>query len=136
MITKNNTHFISKASVVLAALSLSLTTSLYAFEAEEVAKTADPIEYSISDSSIITVPVMKGALVFANLTDEMPAVVNYFTSDEEEAIIKFYKETYGEIVSQVDEYGRLTLSFEQEGKKIRVAITQQNEQRQVDIIVE
>ncbi|MGB0936822.1 MAG: hypothetical protein ACPGTQ_05160 [Colwellia sp.] len=135
MINKNNTPLIQKSCFAIAALTLSLSASVHALN-EEVEKPTKPIEYSISQSSIVTVPVVENALVFANLTDEMPAVVNYFTKESESDIIKFYEQSYGEIVHRENKYGRLTLTFKTEVNTIRVAITQQNNKRQVDIIVE
>lgn len=132
----NLTTVIKKSCLALTAFSLTLSTSLYALEQQETDTHSNPIEYSISDNSIVTVPVLDNALVFASLTDEMPAVVNYFTSEDEASIISFYEKSYGDIINRVNRYGRLTLTFINGDNMIRVAITQQNQKRQVDIIVE
>jgi hypothetical protein len=135
MINKNLASFLQKSSLT-AVLTIGLCSPLHAFNSEDEVKPVEPIEYSISESSIITVPVIKDALIFTSLTDAMPAVVNYFTKEEESDIIKFYEENYGAVIYRESKYGRLTLTFKKEANTIRVAITQQNNKRQVDIIVE
>jgi len=78
----------------------------------------------------------KNSYVFARFTEEMPMVVNYFTSSTEDQIITFYQEHYGDIVMTDLKRGRLSLSFEHNEQHIRVIISQQNKKRQVDVIVE
>ena len=82
------------------------------------------------------VPRMQDARVFAEFNDEMPAVLNYFTNATEDEVIAFYKEQLGEIVNQHRKRGRLTLYFVTEQYKYRVVISQQNNKRQVDVLVE
>jgi hypothetical protein len=84
----------------------------------------------------INIPVVDGARIFAQFDDEIPAVVNYFTSAEESKIISFYNESYGEIVSRERKRGRLTLNYLADMQSIRVIISQQNKSRQVDVIVD
>ena len=80
--------------------------------------------------------MISNAQVFANITDELPAVLNYFTSATEEQIIKFYQQHYGDYISQERKRGRLTLSYQHAKKAIRIVISQQNKKRQVDVIME
>lgn len=75
------------------------------------------------------------ANIFASINDELPAVLNYFTPISELEIISFYKEKYGDIVSQELKYKRLTLVFHQEKREIRIAISKQNNKHQVDVIL-
>ena len=89
-----------------------------------------------SEKSVISIPMMENAQVFADFTDGTPAVLNYFTSATETQVIDFYQEQYGDAVSQERKRGRLTLSYQQETHHIRVVISQQNNKRQVDVIVE
>lgn len=84
----------------------------------------------------VNIPVMDNAHVFADFTDSMPAVLNYFTSATEEDIIDFYKQNFGESISQEKKRERLTLTYQKETQAIRVVISQQNNKRQVDVIVE
>jgi len=83
-----------------------------------------------------SIPVIENAKVFADFTDSMPAVVNYFTSATEEQVIDFYQQQFGEAESQERKRGRLTLTYQQEKQTMRVVISQQNNKRQVDVIVE
>ena len=82
------------------------------------------------------IPVIEGARIFAQFDDKAPAVINYFTAETEAAVMDFYQKSYGEPIKQERKYGRLTLSYAKAQQQIRVAITQQSNLRQVDIIVE
>lgn len=88
-----------------------------------------------SETSIV-IPKLDNAQVFADITDELPAVLNYFTRATEEQVIEFYQKHYGDVISRERKRGRLTLSFSQEVQSVRVVISQQNNKRQVDVIVE
>lgn len=83
-----------------------------------------------------SIPMLNNATVFADFTDDTPAVLNYFTSATEQKIIDFYQEHFGEATSQEKKRGRLTLTYQQENRTMRVIISQQNNKRQVDVIVE
>jgi len=84
----------------------------------------------------VDIKVMAEARVFANFTDELPAVLNYFVNASEQEVIEFYQQAYGEPLTQERKRGRLTLQFSQAEKNIRVVISTQNNHRQVDILVE
>lgn len=84
----------------------------------------------------IIIPKVSDAKVFAQFTEKAPAVLNYFTQLSEDEIISFYQENYGKALHQERKRGRLTLSFGDESQQTRVVISQQNNQRQVDIIVD
>jgi len=86
--------------------------------------------------SIITIPAVSDARIFAEFKDKMPAVVNYFTKKTEKDIIEFYQNEYGQPLHRERKRGRLTLNFSQETTDIRVVISQQNLVRQVDVIIE
>ncbi len=89
-----------------------------------------------NDESGFSIPTIANAQVFADFSDDIPAVLNYFTRATEEQIIDFYQQSFGESISQERKRGRLTLTYQQETKNIRVVISQQNKKRQVDVIVE
>ncbi len=82
------------------------------------------------------IPVIAEAKVFANLTDELPAVMNYFTVASEEQVIDFYQQAYGESTSHERKRGRLTLTYQQGEQSMRVVISTQADKRQVDVLVE
>jgi hypothetical protein len=88
-----------------------------------------------STTGKITIPVVEDARIFSRFDDKIPAIVNYFTPTTEEAVIKFYQEAYGEPTEQERKRGRLTVSFLKNQQQIRVIISQQNNLRQVDVIV-
>lgn len=79
---------------------------------------------------------MSDAQVFADFTDDMPAVLNYFTSATEEIVVDFYQQHYNGFLKQERKRGRLTLTYQQDNHEVRVVISQQNKKRQVDVIVE
>ncbi|WP_440876094.1 hypothetical protein [Thalassotalea sp. PLHSN55] len=85
---------------------------------------------------LINIPKVPDAEVFAEFTDKLPAVVNYFSSESEQAIISFYQAVYGEAISSDRKRGRLTLYFSNNEIVTRVVISQQNNKRQVDVLVE
>lgn len=87
------------------------------------------------DQISFDIPKVSDARVFAEFKDKMPAVVNYYTRKTEQEVISFYQQAYGEIINQERKRGRLTLNYSVEGKSIRVVISQQNNMRQVDVIV-
>jgi hypothetical protein len=111
-------------SLFVSAILLVFSTSIFAFEDNDATK-----------GSVI-IPMMTNAQVFADFTDDVPAVLNYFSSATKEQIIDFYQQHYGEYLSQEEKRKRLTLTYKQKNHSIRVVISQQNKKRQVDVIVE
>ena len=87
------------------------------------------------EEQMFDIPIIDQAHVFAEFTDRLPAVVNYFSDESEEAIINFYQKFYGEELSQERKRGRLTVYFTDEDNNIRVIISQQNNKRQVDVLI-
>jgi hypothetical protein len=111
-------------------LACSLKTLLVAFMLINV-------NFAIAEeTAMVTIAAMSDARVFAEFTDETPAVINYFTKSTEEEVIQFYLKEYGQALSQKRKRGRLTVNFNQKQHSIRVVISQQNQLRQVDVIVE
>lgn len=116
--------FSKKLSLFVSAILVSFSTSIYA------------VEDSDASTNSVVIPMTTNAQVFADFTDELPAVLNYFTSATEEQIIDFYQQHYSDSLSQERKRSRLTLIYQQDQHKIRIVISQQNKKRQVDIIVE
>lgn len=114
----------NKFSLFVSAILLSFSTSIYALEDSE------------ASSNGVVIPMVTNAQVFADFTDEIPAVLNYFTNATEDQVIDFYQQHYGEFISQERKRGRLTLTYQQAAHNIRVVISQQDRKRQVDVIVE
>ena len=113
---------ISRYSILIAAIIFNLSAISMASE--------------INKSPIITVPVLKDAHIFADFTDTLPAVVNYYTLATKEQIITYYSQQFGKPISQQNTQNYLTLLYQQEQKMIRIVLSQQENQRQVDIIIE
>ena len=111
---------INKYSLLTAAVLFSLSVFTFANDEKQP----------------VSIPMIDDAQVFADFTDDTPAVLNYFTSSTEEQIIDFYQQNFGEVTSQEVIQERLTLTYLRETQTIRVVISQQNKKRQVDIIVE
>lgn len=114
----------NKLTLFISAVILSFSTNLYA------------VGDSDENQQNVIIPMMTNAQVFADFTDDLPAVLNYFTSASKENIISFYQQHYGEDLSQEEKRGRLTLTYQHKDHSIRVVISQQNKKRQVDVIVE
>lgn len=113
-----------RISLFIGAILLSFTASIFAMEDDK------------ASAKSINIPMIENAQVFADFTDELPAVLNYFTNATEEQIIDLYQQHYDGFLSQERKRGRLTLTYEKGQHDMRVVISQQNKKRQVDVIVE
>lgn len=83
----------------------------------------------------VNIAKLPDAQVFASFTDELPAVVNYFTSASKKDIVAFYQKIYGDIINQETKRKRLTITFFKNEQHIRIVISQQNNKRQVDVLI-
>jgi len=106
-------------SLLMVSLTFFLSTSIYAQEQQN---------YHI--------PTPEDANIFAEFTDELPAVINYYTKQDEQQIIDFYQAKYGQAISSEMKKGRLTLHFNYVDKKLRVIISVQGNSQQVDILLQ
>lgn len=91
---------------------------------------------TVINNGVIDIPVLDDAQVFAEFSDSLPAVINYFTQSSEAKVIDFYQQAFGEAYSQDRKRGRLTLQYQEGEEAMRVVISQQNKKRQVDVIIE
>jgi hypothetical protein len=99
----------------------------------------EPVEEIVSaviNNGVIDIPILEDAQVFAEYSDSLPAVINYFSYASESQVIDFYQQAFGEPRSQERKRGRLTLKYAEGAEAMRVIISQQNKRRQVDVIVE
>jgi hypothetical protein len=96
---------------------------------------AEPMP-TITNKTNRYIPLLDDAVIFANLDDELPAVANYYTQMSEQAVIDFYQQSFGEAASQERKRERLTLIYLSDDLVKRVVISQQNDKRQVDVMVE
>ena len=111
-------------SVLIEPVTVSETT----YEEPEVIS-------AVINNGIIDIPVLENAQIFAEFSDSLPAVINYFTSSAEPQVIDFYKQAFGEAYSKERKHGRLTLKYTQAEEIMRVVISQQDNKRQVDVII-
>jgi hypothetical protein len=81
------------------------------------------------------IPYPEDAKVFAEFTDKLPAVLNYFTDHTEQEVIDFYQEKYGKVNSREIKRGRLTLYFSHNEKQLRVIISPQSKKLQIDVFL-
>ena len=91
---------------------------------------------AVINNGVIDIPVLEDAQIFAEFSDALPAVINYFTHASEAQIINFYQQAFGEAYSQERKRERLTLKYQEAEETMRVVISQQNKKRQVDVIIE
>ena len=89
-----------------------------------------------AEEDFLDIPVMDDARIFASFTDETPAVINYFSLSTEDEVINFYTDAYGKSISQSRKRGRLTNIFTVENFTVRVIISSQNNQRQIDVMLD
>lgn len=108
-------------------LSLILMTSLLCLTSFNTS--------ALQSDNYFEIPYLEDAKLFAQFTDELPAVINYFTAHNEQEIINFYQEKFGDAISNEMKRGRLTLYFNHEDKQLRVVISPQGNKFQVDILL-
>lgn len=109
---KRSLGFTSYCAVIISAISLS----------------------SVAES-VVSIPKVQDAKVFAEFNDKLPAVSNYYSHEAEQALVEFYMAIYGEPLYQERKRGRLSLAFQTDDNNVRVILSQQNTMRQVDVIV-
>ena len=154
MKVKQAVKHLSLLSVMLVGVS-ACSSSIDATEQAEPQTTAEPtteatakevvpkqaiidkkVAKTVVNNGVIKIPTLADAKVFAEFTDSLPAVINYFTDASEAQVIEFYLQEFGVANSQERKRGRLTLNYAEGEEVMRVVISQQNKKRQVDIIVE
>lgn len=91
--------------------------------------------YAEQQTDSVNIPYLEDAKVFAEFTDKLPAVINYFTQHNRQEIIDFYQQKYGEATRSEMKRGRLTLYFNLDQHQLRVVISPQNNRQQVDILL-
>lgn len=93
-------------------------------------------QIAVAEEQTLEMPVMKDARVFYQDTEKRPFVTNFYTRATKQAVIDFYQQQLGEVLSQELKRGRLTLNFSKDETSYRVVISEQNNMRQVDIIAQ
>lgn len=82
------------------------------------------------------VPIADDAREFARLDKKMPAVLSYFSQQSMTALHDFYVQQLGQPNNAQTLYGRENLYFSVGGNQVRVLLSERNDWRQVDIMVQ
>ncbi|SET12192.1 hypothetical protein [Thalassotalea agarivorans] len=91
---------------------------------------------TLANDHAISIAKLDDAQVFAEYTDELPAVLNFYTSADKDTVLEFYQTQYGEAIKQERKYDRLVVNYAVSGQAIRLVLSKQDDKTQVDIIVE
>jgi hypothetical protein len=86
--------------------------------------------------SFYQVPVAADAREFARLENKLPAVLSYFSQQSMPELQAFYRQQLGEPNSSAVVHGRLNLYYQVNQQQVRILISEQNDWRQVDIMVQ
>lgn len=82
------------------------------------------------------VPVVSDAREFARLDNKLPAVLSYFSQQNMTTIRQFYLQHLGQPVKVENIYGRENLFFTVDGHQVRILLSERDNWRQVDIMVQ
>ncbi len=110
-----------KKSLCLGLIAAMLSTTSVADEQNEIG---------------FDIPLLEDAQVFADFKDKYPVMLNYFTQSSFTEVETFYNQQFGGPIYQQTRYGRLELTYSHMNNKVRVIVAEQNNKREVDIIVE
>lgn len=81
-------------------------------------------------------PRPQDAREFARLDDKLPAVLTYFSRQSQQQLQQFYLDALGAPAEQKSRYGQLELVYVQAEQQIRLIISEQQDWRQVDMMVQ
>jgi hypothetical protein len=82
------------------------------------------------------IPLPADVREFARLDSKLPAVLSFFTQQSAAAVREFYIQQLGQPNSEQMLYGREQLYFTVNAKPVRIIISNRNDWRQVDIMVQ
>ncbi|KKO47404.1 hypothetical protein WG68_01920 [Arsukibacterium ikkense] len=87
-------------------------------------------------ASFYQVPLASDAREFARLDNKLPAVLSYFSKQSMSQLQQFYQQQLGEPSNSTMIHGRLNLFYRLNQQQVRILISEQNDWRQVDIMVQ
>lgn len=87
-------------------------------------------------ASFYQVPLTDDAREFARLESKLPAVLSYFSQQSMAELQQFYRQQLGEPDRSALIHGRLNLYYRVNQQQVRILISEQNNWRQVDIMVQ
>jgi hypothetical protein len=80
-------------------------------------------------------PKAEDAREFARLDDKLPAILSYFSRQDQAELAQLYRQAFGTPARETSRYGQLELQFIQPPHQIRIIISSQQDWQQVDLMV-
>ena len=94
------------------------------------------VSLSVKADSFYQVPLTADAREFARLENKLPAVLSYFSRQTIGELQDFYRQQLGEPANIAIIHGHLNLYYRLNQQQVRILISEQNDWRQVDIMVQ
>ncbi|SNY55383.1 hypothetical protein SAMN06297280_2855 [Arsukibacterium tuosuense] len=94
------------------------------------------VSLDVKADSFYQVPLTNDAREFARLENKLPAVLSYFSRQSLAELQDFYRQQLGEPDNSAMVDGRLNLYYRVNQQQVRILISEQNDWRQVDIMVQ
>jgi len=94
------------------------------------------VSFSGNADSFYQVPLTADAREFARLENKLPAVLSYFSRQSTAQLQDFYRQQLGEPDNSIVVDGRLNLYYRVNQQQVRILISEQNDWRQIDIMVQ
>ncbi|MBV2128101.1 hypothetical protein [Arsukibacterium indicum] len=94
------------------------------------------VSLNANADSFYQVPLTADAREFARLENKLPAVLSFFSRQSVSQLQDFYREQLGEPDNSVVVHGRLNLYYRVNQQQVRILISEQNDWRQIDIMVQ
>lgn len=94
------------------------------------------LSLSSTAASFYQVPLTADAREFARLENKLPAVLSFFSKQSMAELQDFYRQQLGEPDNSAMVHGRLNLYYRVNQQQVRILISEQNDWRQVDIMVQ
>ncbi|MAD77242.1 MAG: hypothetical protein CML20_21095 [Rheinheimera sp.] len=109
----------------MRSLALFLASALFA-----------SVSLNVSADSFYQVPLTADAREFARLENKLPAVLSYFSRQSMAELQDFYRQQLGEPDNSAMVHNRLNLYYRVDQQQVRILISEQNDWRQIDIMVQ
>ena len=109
----------------MRSLALLLASALFA-----------SVSLNVSADSFYKVPLTADAREFARLENKLPAVLSYFSRQSMAELQDFYRQQLGEPDNSAMVHNRLNLYYRVDQQQVRILISEQNDWRQIDIMVQ
>lgn len=94
------------------------------------------VSLDVNADSFYQVPLTDDAREFARLENKLPAVLSFFSRQSVSQLQDFYRQQLGEPDNSVMVHGRLNLYYRVNQQQVRILISEQNDWRQIDIMVQ